>query len=974
MEQRIAGTNTNRQAMVLVLDTSPENLVRLETILTSHGYQVRLSAESATGLALAREEGPDIVLLGTHLPEMDGYEVCRRLKHDQHTRDIPVIFISSLGAAAQVVAAFRSGAADYITRPFQAEEVVARVDNQVSFVRTRQALQRRIALEELITAISTRFINVTLEHIGPEIERSLADIGRFIEVNQCYLILLNQDGTAIASGYKWSNEQQGRIEQVRGASLAPFGWVMTRLRRLETINIPRLDDLPPEASAERELWRRQGQTSLLALPLAIGETLVGFMGFRSTHEERQWDQEDERLLSVIRDVFVNVVARQRAEVRLRQECGRSQTYLDIASVMFVALDRFGRVTLVNSKACEILGYATEEIIGKVWFDHFLPMSKRDEVRHIFGQLLDGQLEWVEYVESLVLVRSGEERTIAWHNTLVRDDLGVVVGILSSGTDITERKRAEARQATQLAVTRILATAETKAAALPRLLQAIGEGLDWQVGEWWQADDHAGVLRCTHGWHAPDFAETDFARLSPAITFVRGEGLQGRVWQSGAPAWIAEAPADPHFVRSAMAARAGLQATVVFPVGYHDHVDGVMSFFSRAIRPPDPPLSQMMSDVGSQISQFLKRKRAEVSFEVEHARFEWVVEHTDHGFVIVNEHDAIVYANQQARRYLHLSDAGAGQTFHFLDLACRHYNCHPEEAWEAWLQHSIAADPPGQRVLRYLVRPETHETQALWLMVERLDLPTTQGEQLICLHDVTRQMTTQRHMWTFHALISHKLNTPLSCLINSLYLLGEQLPGTLPESVQNFVTIALESAERLNQQIRSIRHFLTTPLLAQPGSECPLNRVPAIAQHLGQELGIERLHCSGFEQINGAYMVLSEQAVVLVLRQVLENTRKFHPRHAPEVEVSLCHRQEQRVCLCVGDDGASLTPEQLGQVWVPYYQVEKGFSGQVPGMGLGLAIVASLLWGVGGSYRIVNREPGPGVIVEMVVPLARLPSG
>jgi K+-sensing histidine kinase KdpD len=71
-----------------------------------------------------------------------------------------------------------------------------------------------------------------------------------------------------------------------------------------------------------------------------------------------------------------------------------------------------------------------------------------------------------------------------------------------------------------------------------------------------------------------------------------------------------------------------------------------------------------------------------------------------------------------------------------------------------------------------------------------------------------------------------------------------------------------------------------------------------------------------------------------------------------------------------DDGTTLSPEQLVKVWTPYYQAEKGFSGSVPGMGLGLAMIASLLWSVGGTYSMTNREPGPGVVVELVIPLAQ----
>jgi PAS domain S-box-containing protein len=127
---------------------------------------------------------------------------------------------------------------------------------------------------------------------------------------------------------------------------------------------------------------------------------------------------------------------------LRKERDEAQAYLDIAGVILVAIDAEQKVTLINKKGIEILGYSEQDIIGKNWFDTFLPEKNRDDVGRVFAEIIKGEIEPAEYFENLVLTKNGEERIIAWHNTLVKDESGNIVGTLSSGEDVTERRRAQ----------------------------------------------------------------------------------------------------------------------------------------------------------------------------------------------------------------------------------------------------------------------------------------------------------------------------------------------------------------------------------------------------------------------------------------------------------------------------------------------------------------------------------------------------
>lgn len=134
--------------------------------------------------------------------------------------------------------------------------------------------------------------------------------------------------------------------------------------------------------------------------------------------------------------------RKRAEEQLKKERDRAQQYLDVAGAVFVVINADQEVKLINKKGCEILEYTEPEIAGKNWFDHFVPERYRTEVRAGFEKLLAGEVKLLEYFENPVLTKSGEEKIIAWHNTVLRDDNNRVIGTLSSGQNITERKKTE----------------------------------------------------------------------------------------------------------------------------------------------------------------------------------------------------------------------------------------------------------------------------------------------------------------------------------------------------------------------------------------------------------------------------------------------------------------------------------------------------------------------------------------------------
>jgi PAS domain S-box-containing protein len=236
-----------------------------------------------------------------------------------------------------------------------------------------------------------------------------------------------------------------------------------------------------------------------------------------------------------------------------------------------------------------------------------PEDKQIVVQAVAEALRGGPRYDVEY---RVVRPNGEVRLVHSQGDVIRDESGRPRRMFGTVQDITERKRAEQRLVVQHAVTQILAKAATLQEATPKILQAVCECLVWDVGALWSIDREAAVLRCVEVWHKESVEVLEFEATSRESTFVPGIGLPGRVWFSREPMYIPDVVRDANFPRAPIAGREVLHAAFGFPILLGGDVLGVMEFFSHEIRQPDQDLLAMMATIGSQIGQFIERKRAE----------------------------------------------------------------------------------------------------------------------------------------------------------------------------------------------------------------------------------------------------------------------------------------------------------------------------------------------------------------------------
>jgi CheY-like chemotaxis protein/nitrogen-specific signal transduction histidine kinase len=352
---------------------------------------------------------------------------------------------------------------------------------------------------------------------------------------------------------------------------------------------------------------------------------------------------------------------------------------------------------------------------------------------------------------------------------------------------------------------------------------------------------------------------------------------------------------------------------------------------------------------------------------ERTRFEWVVEQAGDGYLVLGKRGEVLYANQSARMMLDFPEGlrlPSADTFY--GIVKRKFRCEPEAAWYNWFIQ--AADL--QRQTLYLIRPESVISPVVWLEVTMLKQgDEARQEHLVHLRNATAQRTTQRDTWTFHSMVMHKLNTPLQTVLGSLELLSPDSIGDMSTNdIGTLARLAHAGAQRLSHTIADILQYLKAPVIAHIGEGVELAKLPNLINQISTELGAStsiRLRTS----LEGKKLRLSQRAIETMIWELLENAQKFHPIHMPRVEVVLDDEKPGMLTLRVSDDGVTLSPEQIMRVWSPYYQAEKYFTGEKPGMGLGLSLVAALVWEVGGECKFRNRDDGPGVVVDLALPLA-----
>jgi two-component system, cell cycle sensor histidine kinase and response regulator CckA len=299
-----------------------------------------------------------------------------------------------------------------------------------------------------------------------------------------------------------------------------------------------------------------------------------------------------------------------AEAALLQSQERNRAIVDTAFDGVITIDSTGIVTDWNPQATAIFGWSRVEALGRALSETIIPERDRQAHEHGIRQLLRTGAGAIlnRRIEIVAQHRDGRELPVELAVSPAK--IGDAYIFSAFIRDITDRRRAERRLASQYAVTRVLSEATTLEEAVPKIIQAIGESLEWDLGVFWRVDKAAGALRCLDQWTAPSVQADPFTMATWQQVFNREEGLPGRIWASGKSAWVTDVAVDANFTRGAQARQVGFHGAFGFPILIGSEIEGVIELFSRQVRQPDDELLRMVEDIGLKIGQFGERARTE----------------------------------------------------------------------------------------------------------------------------------------------------------------------------------------------------------------------------------------------------------------------------------------------------------------------------------------------------------------------------
>lgn len=447
---------------ILIVDDDSANLSVVGNYLVQQGYQVIVAQHGETGLRLAQQEHPDLILLDVMLPGVDGLEVCRRLQADETTREIPIIFMTIVSSVEDKVKGFAVGGVDYITKPFQAEEVLSRCTTHLTLHRLRQELRAwNRTLEDKVATRTQDLVkanrayrtlsscNQAVLHAAAEGEL-LDEICRIVKdecgYHQVWIGFADQDGVKSvrpiaqsgfgevfpeANDFPWAN-----IEQEHNPTAISIQTQQPVIHQNVLIN--------PSCAPWRDEAIRCGYASSAVFPLLTRGIVMGTLNVYSTLPDAFVPEEADLLMEMASDLAYGILSlREQAEhervaYALQESEARYRQLVESMNEGLCVLDPELNITYTNPKFRDLLGYSSDELLGQ-------PLVS----------LLDAANQ--EIFNRQMIVRRKGERSVYELDWITKDGLRVFTQVSGSPllnaqheyvgnfgviTDITERKHAE----------------------------------------------------------------------------------------------------------------------------------------------------------------------------------------------------------------------------------------------------------------------------------------------------------------------------------------------------------------------------------------------------------------------------------------------------------------------------------------------------------------------------------------------------
>ncbi|MGC1394108.1 MAG: adenylate/guanylate cyclase domain-containing protein [Coleofasciculaceae cyanobacterium] len=460
---------------ILVIDDNPNNLLILSKILT-HKYEVRSVTNGKMGLMAAQAAPPDLILLDINMPQMNGYEVCQCLKDSEQTRDIPVIFISALTEAWDKVKAFTVGAVDYITKPFQIEDVLVRVENQLARRQLeKQLIQKNIALqkeirgrqraeEEIKLLLTVTQAISKVPDFSSALEVALSEVCQATSWSFGEAWIPNAKETALecspAFYYRSAGKDETEVaafqnfrQQSIGLHFQPNEGLPGRVwQQGKSEWIPDVSCQSEAIFLRYELAQKCGFKAGLAVPIVIssnafskqqaqGKVLAVLVFFMM-----ESPQQDQRLIEVVSAVAAQlgtVIQQKKAEAALRDKEKYLRLIIDNIPQQIFWKDTNSVFVGCNKNWANAAQLDNPEaVVGMTDYDLIADPKQADYYRAQDRKIMETDQAEFHLVETKQKKIEGQNILLDVNKIPIHDSQGNVIGILGVLEDITQRQQAE----------------------------------------------------------------------------------------------------------------------------------------------------------------------------------------------------------------------------------------------------------------------------------------------------------------------------------------------------------------------------------------------------------------------------------------------------------------------------------------------------------------------------------------------------
>ena len=727
--------------------------------------------------------------------------------------------------------------------------------------------------------------------------------------------------------------------------------------------------LPPVG----KFMRRLGVQSRIVMALyPKGDESYAF-GLYQCSYPRVWTAQEERLFQEIGRRVEDALT----SLLMFRNLGESERKLEeaqrISRVGYWERDLATNRYTWSDETYRILGLVPQERI--LDFDQMQqlvhPADRQMRAAAVASAVQGGRRYDVEY---RAVRPDGEVRFVRSQGDVVRDEAGRPRRVFGTLQDITERKRAEQHLVVQHSVTRILAEATRLQDATPRILQAVCDGLAWDVGVLWTVDREAGVLRCVEIWSQRSVQFSEFAAASRRMTFLPGVGLPGRLWSNRVPAYIPDAGADANFQRAPIATREGLHAAFGFPILLGEEVSGVMEFFSHEIREPDQDLLAMMATIGSQIGQFIERKRAEEALRASEASlvegqrmshtgsWRWNVRtgevrgSAEHSRIFGLDPDSRPRPLAQYRERIHPDDVPALE--HLLDKVIRDRGV---------VQHEYRLALPDGVVkhVQAIARPQTDASGDLELVGTMVDI-TERKQAEEALRGTQAELARVARLTTMGELtasIAHEINQPLAAIVSNAAACVQWLAAQNLAEARDSASMVIEDGHRAAEIIGRIRGLAEN---APPRKDwldvnATIRDVIALARGEVHRHGValEARLADDVPLLHADRIQLQQVLLNLVMNAIeAMSAAGAGPR---ALAVSSERAAPTEVVVAVRDSGPGIDPQHMNRLFDAFYTTKPH------GLGLGLAISRRIVEAHGGRLWATANAPC-GAVLQFTLPI------